>query len=118
MALNGRRMSQTYRFFVHLTQDMVAATAPESAASDFVDGAERGTSMNIHTRASKASKPPVAHELHFASIYNPGREVVVPCDPLGHVDMDSLTERLKTAYLCARAMVGREYLYPRVELAH
>lgn len=73
--------------------------------------------MNTHTRASKASAPAVAHELHFASIYNPGREVVVPCDPSGHVDMDSLTERLKTAYLGARAMVGREYLYPRVERA-
>ena len=111
-------MGHTHWFLVLLAQGMEAADAPESAASEFVDGAQRGTSMNTHTRASKASKPPVAHELHFASIYNPGREVVVPCDPLGHVDMDSLTERLKTAYLGARAMVGREYLYPRVERAH
>ncbi len=74
--------------------------------------------MNTQPRARKAKAPPLDHELHFASIYNPGREVVVPCDPSGHVDMDSLTERLRTAYLGARAMVGREYLYPRVERAH
>ena len=110
-------MGHTHRFVVLLAQGTVAANAPESAAAQLVDGAQRGASMNTHTRASKASAPAVAHELHFASIYNPGREVVVPCDPSGHVDMDSLTERLKTAYLGARAMVGREYLYPRVERA-
>lgn len=59
-----------------------------------------------------------AHVLRFASLYHPGRGVVVPCDPAGHVDLDALSERLKTAYLGARAMVGREYAYPVVQPSH
>ena len=59
-----------------------------------------------------------SHELRFASLHHPGRGVAVPCDEAGHVDLDSLTERLRNAYLGARAMVGREYLYPTVQLAH
>ena len=58
------------------------------------------------------------HEMHFVSLHNPGREVVVPCDAIGHVDLDALPDRLRTSYLAARAMVGREYLYPTVRRAH
>jgi hypothetical protein len=32
--------------------------------------------------------------------------------------MDVLTERLKNAYLGARALVGREYAFPTVEPLH
>lgn len=59
-----------------------------------------------------------SHELHFVSLHNPGREVVVPCDEIGQVDIDALSDRLRTSYLGARAMVGREYLYPTVRRAH
>ena len=58
-----------------------------------------------------------SHELRFESLFHPGRGVSVPCDASGHVDMDHLTERLRNAYLGARAMVGREYACPRVTLA-
>lgn len=56
-----------------------------------------------------------SHELRFDSLFHPGRGVSVPCDASGHVDMDHLTERLRNAYLGARAMVGREYACPRVK---
>jgi hypothetical protein len=56
-----------------------------------------------------------SHELRFDSLFQPGRGVSVPCDASGHVDMDHLTERLRNAYLGARAMVGREYACPRVK---
>ena len=55
------------------------------------------------------------HELRFVSLYRPGRGVSVPCDAAGRVNLDALSERLKNAYLGARAMVGREYAYPTVQ---
>ncbi|MDH5338703.1 MAG: hypothetical protein OEW22_02920 [Rubrivivax sp.] len=59
-----------------------------------------------------------SHELRFASLYQPGRGVVVPCDATGRVDLDALSERLLNAYLGARAMVGREYAFPVVQRTH
>ena len=58
------------------------------------------------------------HELRFESLHHPGRGVVVPCSQVGVVDLDLLTERLRNAYLGARAMVGREYCYPIVQRVH
>jgi hypothetical protein len=59
-----------------------------------------------------------AHQLRFSSLFHPGRGVVVPCDAKGEVDLDTLTERLRNAYLGARAMIGREYTFPTVESRH
>lgn len=59
-----------------------------------------------------------SHELRFASLFLPGRGISVPCDASGKVDMDSLTCRLRDAYLGARALVGREYSVPTVLLVH
>ncbi len=72
------------------------------------------------TAPSPAVQPSTAcsHELRFESLFHPGRCVAVPCDASGHVDMDCLTERLRNAYLGARAMVGRDYAYPRVQPVH
>ena len=58
------------------------------------------------------------HELRFASLFCPGRGVAVPCDANGQVDMDQLTEKLRTAYLAARAMIGKEYAFPTVQQVH
>lgn len=55
------------------------------------------------------------HHLLFASLFHPGRGISVPCDAHGVVHMDELSERLKNAYLGARALVGREYALPIVE---
>ena len=54
----------------------------------------------------------------FTRAHVSGRGVAVPCDASGQVDLDTLTERLRNAYLGARAMVGREYACPRVQPAH
>ena len=56
-----------------------------------------------------------SHLLRFTSLHDRGRGVSVPCDAAGNVDMDSLTDRLRNAYLGARAMVGREYSFPTVQ---
>jgi hypothetical protein len=58
------------------------------------------------------------HRLLFASLFHPGRGVSVPCDAHGEVHLDELSERLKNAYLAARALVGREYALPIVEPVH
>jgi hypothetical protein len=59
-----------------------------------------------------------AHQLRFASLFHPGRGVSVPCDANGDVHMDDLPERLRNAYLGARALVGREYAFPTVVTLH
>ena len=75
--------------------------------------------MNHHTLIQVgALLDCAAHELRFTSLHDPGRGVSVPCDSAGTVDFDSLSERLKNAYLGARAMVGREYSFPTVRRAH
>ncbi len=74
--------------------------------------------MKISLNAKAGAAEGRAHELRFASLYDPGRGVVVPCDAEGHVNLDELTERMRMAYLGARAMVGREYAYPTVQTSH
>lgn len=58
------------------------------------------------------------HRLLFVSLFRPGCGVSVPCDAQGEVPLDELSERLKNAYLGARALVGREYAFPVVEAVH
>lgn len=56
-------------------------------------------------------------QLRFRSLFDAGRGFAFPCDPLGHVDMETLSERARNNYLYARAMVGRELAVPAVEFA-
>ncbi len=74
--------------------------------------------MKTQTDAQSTATPPGSHELRFASAYQPGRGIAVPCDERGEVDLNALSERLRTAYLGARALVGREYLCPTVQRVH
>ncbi len=53
-------------------------------------------------------------EVRFASLFRQGFGFAFPCDRQGHVDMDTLSERARTNYFYARAMVGRESAQPRV----
>ena len=71
--------------------------------------------------ASHATLPPTQppghqHVLRFASLHAPGRSIVIPCDGQGQVDLDSLSERMRLAYLGARALIGREFGFPVLEL--
>ena len=56
-----------------------------------------------------------SHVLRFRSLFNEGRGYVFPCDAQGHVDMDSLGERLLNNYLYARSVIGREFATPAVQ---
>jgi hypothetical protein len=57
-------------------------------------------------------------QLRFQSLFDAGRGYAFPCDEEGHVDLNSLSERARTNYLYARAMVGREVATPAVCVAH
>lgn len=55
--------------------------------------------------------------LCFRSLFDSGRGYAFPCDNLGRVDLDGLSEAGRNNYLYARAMVGRELTAPMVEAA-
>ena len=74
--------------------------------------------MTTNAVAAPSAETRFDHELRFTSLFHPGRGVVVRCDATGHVDLNGMSERQRTAYLGARAMVGREYSYPTVHPGH
>ena len=59
--------------------------------------------MNSQTFSKLTQPGELAHQLRFASLFHPGRGVAVACDAQGEVNMNELSERLKMAYLGARA---------------
>jgi hypothetical protein len=69
----------------------------------------------IMSTAKLSARP--AYEIRFRSLFNDGRALSFPCDAEGHVELDALTERARTNYLYARAVVGREFASPAVMLA-
>ncbi|HJV69540.1 hypothetical protein [Ideonella sp.] len=55
------------------------------------------------------------YELRFQSLFDAGRAYAFPCDAMGHVDMDRLSDRARANYLYARTVVGRELLTPSIQ---
>jgi hypothetical protein len=53
--------------------------------------------------------------LRFQSLFDTGRAYAFPCNAVGHVDMDALSERARNNYLYARTVVGRDVSTPRVQ---
>ncbi|MBG9387367.1 hypothetical protein [Caenimonas aquaedulcis] len=60
-------------------------------------------------------QPHSPYRLCFRSLFNSGRGYAFPCDPMGRVDLDALSERARNNYFFAKAMVGREMAVPSVE---
>jgi hypothetical protein len=46
------------------------------------------------------------YELRFTGLYDRGRGYAFPCDARGQVDIDELSDRGRTNYFFARAVVG------------
>ena len=65
--------------------------------------------------SSDASTTRDRFQLCFRSLFQSGRGFAFPCDPAGNVEIDGLSERARTNYLFARAMVGRDLAPPAVE---
>ena len=70
---------------------------------------------NDSETGSRASS---THELYFASLHAYGQGIVIPCDAAGLVDLDALPRRMRDVYLGTRAMMGRDYAYPTIRIAH
>lgn len=66
--------------------------------------------MSSHLNHHSAAR----FEVRFESLYRPGMGMAFPCDEEGRVDVDSLPQRARSNYLFARAMIGREFMYPAV----
>lgn len=56
-----------------------------------------------------------AYRLRYASLRDAARSLSFPCDALGRVPLDALTDRGRNDYLFARATVGRDFARPVVE---
>ncbi len=69
-------------------------------------------SASMHSPLRKAG-----FELRFQSLFDAGRALVFPCDATGQVDLDALSDRARDKYLCARALIGREFCYPKTCLS-
>jgi len=67
--------------------------------------------MNICYPSQRAKSQ---YELRFESLFQQGRAMAFPCDERGRVELDSLTDRARSNYLYARAVVGREFATPAV----
>lgn len=69
--------------------------------------------MNV----SITSLPGSGFEIRFQSLFKPGRALSFPCDAQGRVQLDSLSDRARDNYFYARAVVGREFAYPSVQIS-
>lgn len=67
--------------------------------------------MNTTQRSNRDA---ARFELQFQSLFNEGRGFAFPCDADGRVDLDTLSDRLRTNYLYARALIGRDFTMPAV----
>lgn len=54
------------------------------------------------------------YELRFQSLFDQGRALSFPCDPQGHVDLDTLSERARSNYFYARSVIGRDVACPAI----
>lgn len=55
------------------------------------------------------------YELRFQSLFDEGRGYAFPCDADGRVDLDTLSATLRTNYLFARTLIGRDFSMPAVQ---
>lgn len=70
--------------------------------------------MRIKETVMNASHAFAGYELRFRPLTAGGRDYRFPCDALGQVDMDSLSERARLNYLYARAVRDLEVERPDV----
>ena len=52
------------------------------------------------------------YELRFSHLFHCGGGYSFPCDANGRVDLDGLSESLRSHYFFARALVGRDLSVP------
>jgi hypothetical protein len=65
-----------------------------------------------------AQTHPAAHHysLQFKSLCGWRHDLAFPCDGQGHVDIDELSDRTRNDYLFARALIGKDFERPAVQV--
>lgn len=58
------------------------------------------------------TRPVAGFELHFESLFQPGRGYAFPCDDTGQVQLELMNERARDSYRRVRSLVGKEYAAP------
>lgn len=53
-------------------------------------------------------------EIRFRSLFKEGRGLAFPCDAMGQVDLDGLSDTARNNYFYARALVGHEFAIPAI----
>lgn len=61
-----------------------------------------------------STNPCVGFEVRFESLFDPGKGFTFPCNELGVVDLDALSERARHNYFYARTVVGRDFAPPKL----
>jgi hypothetical protein len=87
--------------------------AEVDVALPVINAREKRSLMDFHTPNTRETA--CSYLLRFTSLHDHGRGIAVPCDEGGKVDVDSLTFRLRIAYLGAWALVGQDYSLPTVQ---
>ncbi|MDE2396927.1 MAG: hypothetical protein KGM91_15945 [Burkholderiales bacterium] len=72
--------------------------------------------LTLSLPVAASAMPRGRFQLRFESLFNQGRGLAFPCDERGEVELDTLSERARSNYLYARAVVGREFATPAVVL--
>ncbi len=57
------------------------------------------------------------YELRFQSLFHSGRGLTFPCDRLGQVLWEAMTDGARASFLRAQQNVGREFASPAVQLS-
>jgi hypothetical protein len=68
------------------------------------------------TASPTTSHEAADYELRFQSLSDDEQGYAFPCDAAGRVDMDGLSEKARQEYLYVRAVVGRAFSMPVVQL--
>jgi len=89
----------------------MAEVAPDPQGSGIDPSSAKESAMD--TESLQGSQ----YELRFQSLFAPGRGFAFPCDAEGRVDLDALSLESRNNYLYARALVGREFLAPAVQMS-
>ncbi|MET0382211.1 MAG: hypothetical protein ABW032_02200 [Burkholderiaceae bacterium] len=64
-----------------------------------------------------AAESSACYELRFQSLFHSGRGVTFPCDRLGRVRWEAMTDRARASFLRAQQGVGREFAAPSIQLS-
>jgi hypothetical protein len=74
----------------------------------------QGHAQGVTRMHGPSMQEAAAYEIRFQSLFHEGRALAFPCDRNGRVDLDAVNERVRSNYLYARAMIGRDYAMPFV----